>query len=135
MPYLALLRQQLTIRFADKAQPINNIDSNCHINEQKSRTCWINCSGFISCESFQRYQPLHIWLKNSNCDRILEEYTLVNISIYHCHMSSTHYCTYSKKFCNTIYTIKSNNIRTECLTPYRAVKYDCIKLKGFPCDI
>ena len=24
-----------------------------------------------------------------------------------------------------------NNIRRECLTPYRAVQYDCVKLKGF----
>ena len=24
-----------------------------------------------------------------------------------------------------------NNIRREYLTPYRAVKYDCVKLKGF----
>ena len=24
-----------------------------------------------------------------------------------------------------------NDIRRECLTPYRCVKYDCVKLKGF----
>ena len=28
-----------------------------------------------------------------------------------------------------------NNIRREYLTSYRAVKYDCVKLKGFPCDV
>ena len=37
-------------------------------------------------------------------------------------------CTYN--FPNSIIKIELINIR-ECLTPYRAVKYDCVKLKGF----
>ena len=42
-----------------------------------------------------------------------------------------------KHFVFLLSTIVSrvNNIRREYLTPYRAVKYDCVKLKGFPCDV
>ena len=32
---------------------------------------------------------------------------------------------------SVIISARVNNIRREYLTPYRAVKYDCVKLKGF----
>ena len=55
------------------------------------------------------------------------------------HVKSQCICSLNTLIERTRYYIapstRVNNIRREYLTPYRAVKYDCVKLKGFPCDV
>ena len=56
-------------------------------------------------------------------------YTYVALLVFVLLVSLLCYCCCRMPYA---YALRVNNIRRECLTPYGPVKYDCVKLKGFP---